>query len=250
MIRVATYNIHFGGEKRETLIAQVLREINADVVVLTEASKSHVIDNLANSLGMKSVVATGRKTSIAILTRLPIKSWNCFDPPYIGRPLLEATVETPSGHSFTLFGLHLQCHFFKHNEKQRVRELTSYLNYINECNCGEHVILGDFNAIAEGDIPLINRMPLKEKLMLHWEKQHLYHDAISVVQAKGYVDCFRLINPTASGFTLPVHAPNIRLDYIFASITLANNVQKCRVHNTESTLAASDHFPLYAAFDI
>ncbi len=250
MIRVATYNIHFGGKHREALIAQVLNEINADVVVLTEASDDEVLDRLASELQMSSCAVHGRKTSIAVLSRLPIKSWNAFDPPQIGRPLLEVNVETTKGQLFTLFGLHLRCHFFKHNEKQRVRELSTYLAYIRNCSPKFHVILGDFNAVAEGDIPLNNPMPLKEKLMLFWEHQRFNHDAMSLIQQNNYVGCFRQLNPTIQGYTLPSHAPNIRLDYIFANPSLSSNLMTCEVHTTPSARNASDHFPLYASFDV
>ena len=165
MIKIATYNLHFGGHKREELITKVLREIDADVIILTEASSQNVVETLGAELGMQSYCALGLKTSIAALTRIPVQRWAVFDPPQLGRPLLEVSNETTSGRLLSVWGLHLQCHFFKHNEKQRLKELTTYLNYIRSRNLKEHIILGDFNAVAAGDTPHIQRMPLKEKLM-------------------------------------------------------------------------------------
>lgn len=244
MLRVTTYYLHFGGEGRETQIIEVLHTINSDVIVLTEASKPKVVEVLANALNMQSINATGRKTSIAILSRIPIKNWNNFYPKDIGRPLLEASIAMPSGQLITIFGLHLQCHFFKHNERQRVHELETYLRYIQSRNCGSHMLLGDFNAVSYTDQPRLDRMPLKEKLMLWWEGGHIYHDAIQTLTEQDYIDCFRALHLAETGFTLPVNAPNIRLDYIFADRQLAQQLMACCVvTEPEVTLIASDHFP-------
>jgi endonuclease/exonuclease/phosphatase family metal-dependent hydrolase len=251
MLCVATYNLHFGGDGREKQIIEVLRSINADVMVLTEASKPKVVEILANALNMQSVIAPGRKTSIAALSRLPIKNWNSFYPSHIGRPLLEVGLQTLSGQSITLFGLHLQCHFFKHNEQQRVHQLKTYLDYIQTRNCSSHIVLGDFNAVAHADQPRLDRMPLKEKLMLWWERGQIYHDAIQTIINRGYSDCFRTVNPTDDGFTLPVNAPNIRLDYIFADSEVAQQLKTCCVVTDPAlSLTASDHFPIFAQFEL
>ncbi len=250
MIKIATYNLHFGGSKRKHQIAEVLHEIDADVIILTEASNPEVVETFGSELGMQTYIALGRKTSIAALTRSPVKNWAVFDPPRLGRPLLEVYIETMSGQLLTIFGLHLQCHFFKRNEKQRLHELTSYLDYIRGRNCGNHILLGDFNAVAGGDRPSTQQMPLKEKLMLRWEHNRFYRDAIALLQTHRYADCFRSTNPNDDWFTLPVHAPNIRLDYIFATSALAARLQNCQVHTTAATLTASDHFPIYASFDL
>lgn len=247
--RVATYNIHFGGVGRAHFISDVLSAMAVDTVVITEASDPNVIKTIADNLKMDYVLATGRKTSLAVVTRLRIISWDVFEPDEIKRPLLKATLQVSEQFHITLYGLHLQPHFFRRNEKHRVRSLEHYLDYICEQDATPHLLLGDFNAIAPGDRIEKERLPLKVKLMLSWERGQLHTDAIGSLLSAGYVDCFRTLHAHKNGFTLPPGVPNVRLDYIFADQEIGRKLSVCEVITQPSTvLQASDHYPLMAEF--
>ncbi|HEY7349954.1 MAG TPA: endonuclease/exonuclease/phosphatase family protein [Ktedonobacterales bacterium] len=67
----------------------------------------------------------------------------------------------------------------------------------------------------------------------------------------GYVDCFRALHPREPGFTWPSALPAGRIDYIFASPTLAGRLSACAVETRGDDIdgaAASDHLPVSAAF--
>jgi len=247
-LRIATYNIRFGGKGREHLLVDVLREMNADAVMLTEASSTEVVNKLAASLTMNHTIAHGRKSSVALLSRLPIETSNVFD--VSGRPLLEIVVRVSPQTTVTLYGFHLPPHYLKHAEKQRVLELRTYLDYIHARPSSPHLLLGDFNAITSGDRFGRENLPLKVRLMLLWERGRIYHEAIDSVLADDYVDCFRTLHTSEAGFTLPAHMPHVRLDYIFADAVMREHLTSCVVHQTPMSLLASDHLPLIADFEI
>jgi exodeoxyribonuclease III len=245
-LRLATYNIRFGGTGREHLLVDVLREINADALILTEASNSDVVTKLADKLGMQPVIAHGRKTSLALLSRLPIEASNVFD--VTGRPLLEASLGVSPQMTIVLYGLHLPAHYLKRVELQRVQDLRTYFEFIRSRSSSPHVLLGDFNAIAPGDNLVRETLPLKVRLMLWWERGRLYHEAIDSVLTAGYTDCFRTLHPNDTGFTLPAYDPHVRLDYIVANAEMREYLTTCAVHQTPMSLLASDHLPLVAEF--
>jgi exodeoxyribonuclease III len=218
--------------------------------MLVEATDESVVRTIAASLGMEYIIAIGRKSSLALLTRLPIVTWNKYEPPGLGRPLLAAALQTAANQQITLYGIHLQCHYFRHNERRRVRELTAYLKYIASQPPHPHLLLGDFNAIAPGDDIGKDGLPLFERLMLWWERGQVYHDAINMLINAGYKDCFRALHPNDAGATLPVHAPHVRLDYIFADPAMYQYLTQCEVISTSAAQLASDHFPVLAEFSL
>lgn len=250
-VQVVVYNIHYGGVGRAHLIVEILRAIRPHAAILTEASDHDVVQTIGRNLDMQWFAAGGSKAQLALLSCLPIVSWDSYYPKWLGRPLLEATLQVSSRYSITIFGVHLQPHYFRWNEQRRVVELATCLQRINQRQAGPHLLVGDFNAIAPGDRVKQGGLPLKEKLMLGWEGGRIYHDAITSVLVRGYVDCFRTLHPTLDGYTLPVRAPNVRLDYIFADRLMYAYLQECFVVTSPAaTLYASDHYPVLAVFEI
>jgi endonuclease/exonuclease/phosphatase family metal-dependent hydrolase len=248
--RVATYNIRFGGKNRGDLIVKVLKDIDADVILLTEASDNGTLDNIAKSLGMFQVNAKTRKAQLAVLTHKPIVEEINYCPVGLERPLIGTKIAISEERHILLYGLHLQCHYFKRNEVQRIKELKIYLEYIKSKAQDGHLLLGDFNAIAPNDRFRLDMMPLKEKGMIYWEGGHIYRDAISLLLSEGYVDCFRMSHPYEDGFTLPSKDPHVRLDYIFADSVLAKYLQDCEVVKSHLVSLASDHCPVVATFSM
>ena len=250
-MRIATYNIYFGGMGREPLIADVLQVIAADAVVLTEAGNRAVVERIAHILGMEHVIAAGQRTSIAVLSRFPVISSEVFMPGWLKRPLLAATLRVSDQFQATLYGLHLQPHYMRRDENRRVREIRAYLHHVGQRRPGAHLLLGDFNAIAPGDTIKRSVLPLKEKVVLWWQRGQLHGDAITLMLRGGYTDCFRTLHPGAEGVTVPVDKPKVRLDYIFADPLMRERLKACDVvtHPAE-TRKASDHFPLFADFEI
>ncbi len=67
----------------------------------------------------------------------------------------------------------------------------------------------------------------------------------------GYVDCFRTLHPYEPGFTWPSSLPAGRIDYIFASPSLAGRLSACEVERYGGDVSgadSSDHLPVFAEF--
>jgi endonuclease/exonuclease/phosphatase family metal-dependent hydrolase len=72
-----------------------------------------------------------------------------------------------------------------------------------------------------------------------------------VLSKAGYVDCFRRLHPREPGFTWPSALPAGRIDFIFASPTLAGRLSACAVELASDGVSgadASDHLPVFAEF--
>ncbi len=78
--------------------------------------------------------------------------------------------------------------------------------------------------------------------------------SIALLLKAGYLDCYRSIHPRAWGFTCPAAAPAGRIDYIFASPSLAKYLERCYVVTEGEDLLpgedASDHFAIAAEFGV
>jgi endonuclease/exonuclease/phosphatase family metal-dependent hydrolase len=159
-MRLATYNILLGGERRRELVYNVLKRIDADVVALQEVREVERIAELAHDLGMEMIVGTPSDPDsvmhTAILSRLPMRTWR--NRRHHGRMLrshLHCEVET-GGSELPVVGihcLHLAARFGERNkgEARRIRELGAVLTDIADDAPLPHVLIGDLNALAPGD---------------------------------------------------------------------------------------------------
>ena len=69
IVKLLSYNIRFGGRGRERELAEVIRSVSPDLVVLQEATDPEVISRLAATTGMP-VWSARREHSIGYLSRL------------------------------------------------------------------------------------------------------------------------------------------------------------------------------------
>ncbi len=77
--------------------------------------------------------------------------------------------------------------------------------------------------------------------------------SIALLQEAGYVDCYRRIHPHTFGFTCPSAAPAGRIDFIFASPTLAQRLETCYTVTDGDGVQesqASDHLAVAAEFGL
>lgn len=157
MTRILSYNILVGGARRIDFIERMIRTVNPDVVGLVEAVNLDVVKELARRLGMEyrtNAAPDGAwKTSIALLSRLPIVSSAVHSGGgVIYRPLLEVGLEEKSGERLTVFVNHLTASFSegRGGDAPRRKEVRAILNVLR-ANHDPHVLMGDFNALAPGD---------------------------------------------------------------------------------------------------
>src|SRR5437016_1514651 len=118
MTRVLSYNILVGGTGRVNQLAQIIQSADPDVVGLVEAMNPHVIEALAERLGMQYRMSDNPKQQldwqVALLSRLPIVRTQVHaHPGILMKPLLEACVEEADGRELTVFVTHLAATFHR-----------------------------------------------------------------------------------------------------------------------------------------
>src|SRR5437868_12449129 len=73
MPRVMSYNIRYGGVGKQNELAEVIRAVNPEVVMLQEATHPDVVARLADATGY-SFHASRRAYSTGFMSRLPVES--------------------------------------------------------------------------------------------------------------------------------------------------------------------------------
>ncbi len=248
-----TYNILQGGEGREQALFEVLRSVRPDIAVLQEVRNPQTIRDWARSLGMQVFIAQGNVgRHLALMSNAPILSRRAHRPfPPMLHVFLEAAVEMAPGEHLWVYGVHLAPWYSVLMEAWRWWEIRTVLRRAQAHLRDPCFLLGDFNTIGPSDMTNVRAMPLPLRLMILIQGQRIYRLAIPEVLRAGFVDCFRELNPTDAGHTLPASAPNARLDYIFASPPLLPYLRNCAVvREPDLVRDASDHLPLVAEFDL
>jgi exodeoxyribonuclease III len=242
-LRLLSYNIRFGGRGREEALAAVIREARADVVVLQEAIDTRVVARLAE-LAEYSVWGSGKGQSTGFMSRLPVARHAWYASRAARHPFLEVVFED-DGRLPRIFGLHLTATFSKWSERRRAGELRALLEAIRHHQHGFHVIAGDFNALAPGELLQVARMPAWIRGLVWLSGSEIARDTIQLMLDEHYVDAWRRMHPYDPGYTFPTLDPHVRVDYLFAHERHADRLRACDVmHVPSSVFAASDHFPL------
>jgi endonuclease/exonuclease/phosphatase family metal-dependent hydrolase len=218
---------------RPKRIAEVLREINADVVALQEvvgmdeAAREHnQVAAIAEELGLEFRTGENRRLrgsayGNAVLSRWPIVSdlnhdltWRMYEP----RGCLDVAIEFDSRTVLQVFNVHLGTAFFERRyQGHRLLEVIT-----GDPNSSEpKIILGDFNEWTRG---LTTRL-----LSHHWNSAE---PEPRLGRARTYPGVF----------------PLLHLDHVYynSALTLKN----ITVHRTRVALAASDHLPIVADFTL
>ena len=244
IVKLLSYNIRFGGRGRERELAQVIRSVAPDLVVFQEAIDTRVIGRLAAETNLPFWSARPEH-SIGYISRLEIAHHEWHYPAGAKHSFLEIVLR---GSEARIFGLHLSSTFSKWSERRRVREITSLLQSIQRHQEGFHVLVGDFNTLAPGEILDVRRMPAWIRGMVWLSGRDIARSTIEMMRDDGYVDAWRTLHSDHEadpGYTFPVWNPHVRLDYVFTPKEFASRFVGCEVRQTpEKTKTASDHFPL------
>ena len=115
---------------------------------------------------------------------------------------------------------------------------------------GFHVVAGDFNTVAPGELLDFKALPQKVKATLWLSGGRVRWRTIQLMLDSGYADVFRALHPAEPGLTLPTAAPQVRLDYLFVPAPDRGRATRCEVVRTPAALEASDHFPVLAEFTL
>ena len=111
---------------------------------------------------------------------------------------------------------------------------------------GFHVLVGDFNTLAPGEVLELGRMPAWIRALIWISGRKLQRETIQFVLDAGYSDGYRMLHPDDKGYTFPTWDPHVRLDYVFVPQKFKERLVKCEVitEPRERIKAASDHCPL------
>ena len=246
-LNLLSYNIQRGGVGREAHLASVIRECDADLVVLQEATRPGVVELLARETGMSQWGARPGH-SLAFMSRVAVSHHEWHRPTGARHPFLEIV---PEGTDLRVFGLHLSAVHSNWTELRRMRELRATLRGIEHHQHGFHVLTGDFNTLAPGELLDARLLPPRLRALLWLGGGRVRYETIKIMLAARYLDAYRTLNPLDKGFTFPTWSPHVRLDFVFLPARFADRLKECRVINSPPEVAqASDHFPLLARIEV
>jgi exodeoxyribonuclease-3 len=246
-VKLLSYNIRFGGRGREARLAEVIKAVAPDLVVFQEASDPRVIAELARTTGMPFWAARPAH-SIGYISRIEIAHHEWHRPAGAKHSFLEIVLAEDKAR---VFGLHLKARFSKWSESRRAYEIRALLDGIAQHQHGFHVLVGDFNTLAPGELLDVRRMPHWIRALVWLSGRDIQRETIQIMLDARYVDGYRHLYPHDKGYTFPVWDPHLRLDYIFLPAQFAGQLKSCRVINDLAEVArASDHYPLLAELEI
>ena len=238
-IRVASYNIHkCRGLDRRTdpeRIAKIIAELDADVVALQEILDvrdgrsefdqargiTTALEKYHHCFGENRALYGGRYGNMT-LSRFPMRVCRNYDLTWRHRErrgCLRTDLLLPGNTLLHLFNVHLGTSFVERRHQARMLlsdELLSKKQWE-----GARIVVGDFNEWTRG---------LASRLM---------------------GEVFEAAKPTTflrQGRTYPGVFPILHLDHFYYEKHLL--LRNFRVHRTRRALAASDHLPLVAEFDL
>jgi len=244
MLRLLSYNIRFGGTGREALLAEVIRRCKPDLVVLQEASNVDIVQKLSEATGLKYWAAKWGH-SIAFLSRVEVTHHEWHSDPALQRPFMEIVLG-----DLRIFGIHLRATHSNLTERGRMREARALLKCIKEYREGFHVLVGDFNTLAPGELLDMQRLPWRYRVLAMVLGGRVTYRTIQIMLDENYIDSYRRLN-TDHGFTFPTWDPHVRLDYLFVPAAYIDRVRSCKVvTDIPEAAKATDHFPLLAEIEV
>lgn len=234
-LRVITYNIHHaeGLDRRvDTFrIAEFIRQTNADIVALQEVDRhTERIDQRDSLLELaqwtrmnvsfgKNIDHQGGDYGNALLSRFPIQSSQNIKLPRIDegeqRGLLETIVDA-HGTEIRILNTHLD---HRGSDDERIAGCKEIVRFLETGKSMPTIVCGDMNA-TPGSEPL---RILTNVLLDAWSTAG-----------------------DGNGYTIPVHQPNRRIDYILYQPTGSLRP----MHAFVSHGIASDHLPVFCEFQL
>lgn len=246
VLRILTYNIRRGGKGHEEALCHVIAACRADLVVLQEATDPAIVARLAKANGMDQHASRAGE-SLGFLSRTPVKQFGWHKPRMSRHAFLE--IELP-GSGARIFGVHLSAVHAAWTENRRIVELRALLKSVARHQEGVHVLTGDFNTLAPGELLDFSRLPRRLRALVWLSGGKVRWRTIQIILNSGYVDGYRLLHPDVRGETFPTWEPHVRLDFAFLPSRYVTLLKSCEVMDVPRARDASDHLPLLSVLDI
>ena len=235
-LRLLSYNIRFGGAGREQMLSAVIQACSPDIVILQEATRPEIVKRLANDCGMPQWGAR-LGHSLAWMSRIEVSGSAWHKVWFAKRSYLELAAG-----GLRVFGVHLAAIHSNVTERRRLWEARALLAGI--APAGFHVLTGDFNSLAPGEILDLARLPGRLRAIAWATGGAVRWQTIRHVLDAGYVDGYRLFHDDP-GYTFPTWDPRLRLDYCFLPAAERERLESCEVMSGAAhSREASDHLPL------
>lgn len=222
-LRAVTYNVHkcrgMDGRVNTTRIAEVLREVDADIVALQEVM-DHQAEAISDEIEMPFAIGENRKYrgfgyGNVILSRMPISGSRNYDLSVRGREergCLRTDLEIKDAGVLHVFNVHLGTAFVERRHQGRKLIAPELLTDVDLQH--PRIVLGDFNEWTRG-------------LATHLLCSHMKS---AEFKSRSY----------------PGFLPFLHLDHIYYDEAL--QLEKLALHRTRRSLVASDHLPLVGDF--
>jgi endonuclease/exonuclease/phosphatase family metal-dependent hydrolase len=270
-VRVMTYNILFGGVGREALIREVVSAVNPDVAVFCEVTARTSFEAIASTVGPHWAQSGSGRERVAIVSRWPVVDADTFGPSWAPQKWIAATIQPNEGPPIRVLAAHLFPQPLWPFEFWRLLEVRALLRQLRSHSGLFQVLAGDFNALAHGDPVRRDGAPRYVRAQWWMQGGMIPRWALRGLTAAGYTDCYRACHPKEDGFTVLSWEPNVRIDYLFASPALAEQLRSSDVQrgngrrrpSLRRSIAqllgsgvisdlggeASDHLPVWADFE-
>lgn len=252
-LRVLTFNIHHAegedGRLDVVRVAEVIKQSGAEVVALQEVDRGversgrrDLLKELADLTGMryafgKNIDHQGGDYGNGLLTSRPIVSeGNKLLPTANGgeqRGVLQVVLDV-DGTQVLVLATHLD---HRREDAQRVASAEAMLGMVKAWGAGPVIALGDFNDVPGSTTYRMLTTGYQEPATGNRE-QGADGSRPSAAGSSGLADVWSAVGQ-GDGFTIPVQAPNRRIDWI-----LVRGLQPVRAEVLKTD--ASDHLPVAA----
>jgi len=216
------------------------------VVILQEATDPEVVTRLAADTGMAQS-ASRKGESLGFLSRHKVRGFGWHKPRISRHAFLEIE---PSGTAARIFGIHLSAVHAAWTERRRTEELRALLKSIARHQHGFHVLTGDFNTLAPGELLDFRKLPGRLRALVWLSGGDVRWRTIQIILDGGYIDAYRSLHTGVPGFTFPTWGPHVRLDYLFLPIRYVPQLRSCEIMDVPGARDASDHLPLLSVVDL
>src|SRR5690349_23149852 len=164
--------------------------------------------------------------SLGVVSRRPVEFAEWTRPRISRHAFIEIV---PQGVPVRIFGVHLAAVHAAWTERRRVFELRALLRSVARHQDGFHVLSGDFNTLAPGELLDVRRLPLRLRSLVWMSGGRIRWRTVQTVLDAGYVDGYRMKHAASGGFTLPTPQPHVRIDYVFVPKAFTERVATCDV---------------------
>jgi exodeoxyribonuclease-3 len=242
MLRLMSYNIRFGGVGRERRIAEVVKQVHPDIVLLQEATREAGVQQIAEFAEMPCWAAR-QGHSPAYIGRVSVERFEWHHCRGMQRPFMEIRLADPA---MTLYNIHLRATHSNYTERGRMREVRALLYHLKNHPSDCHLLAGDFNTLAPGELLNMQKLPMRYRILAMLLGGRVTYRTIQIMLDAGYLDAYRRLH-TKPGFTFPAWDPHARIDFVFVPAEFADGVRSCEVvTDVPEPARATDHLPLVA----